>query len=67
MRKSAIVGVLFIIIGVIGCVGWVLQGGIYGQKAASTIHEKTIEHTPFKQLIVVLVRIFILFQVMMIT
>ncbi|CCF15677.1 putative lipoprotein [Brevibacillus laterosporus GI-9] len=52
MRKSAIVGVLFIIIGVMGCVGWVLQGGIYGQKAASIINEKTIEHTQFKQLIV---------------
>ncbi|OAJ74079.1 hypothetical protein AYJ08_10650 [Brevibacillus sp. SKDU10] len=52
MRKSAIVGVLFIIIGVIGCVGWVLQGGIYGQKAASITTEKTIEHTQFKQLIV---------------
>ncbi|MDN9009933.1 DUF4097 family beta strand repeat-containing protein [Brevibacillus laterosporus] len=52
MRKSAIVGVLFIIIGVIGCVGWVLQGGINGQKAASTTTEKTIEDTQFKQLIV---------------
>ncbi|MCR8981552.1 DUF4097 family beta strand repeat-containing protein [Brevibacillus laterosporus] len=52
MRKSAIIGVLFIVIGVIGCVGWLLSGGIFGQETANTTSEKTIEHPQFKQIVV---------------
>ncbi|QDX93510.1 hypothetical protein EEL32_01310 [Brevibacillus laterosporus] len=52
MRKSAIIGVLFIIIGVIGCVGWFLTGGIMEQKTANTTTHKTIDNSQIKQVIV---------------